>query len=517
MGSYQHNQRIRREGKGELAVVYRPSAAIDVSGPEYVPCQFCFGTFRRMQLWRHQRKCSLKPDGVNGALRAVVAGDLLANTDSASGKSSSVEKLISSLRHGPQRTLIQHDMLLKRLAGKLLCRVGHAEHHKMYIRGRLRKIARVLLHIRHSNSHLSNADLKSVLKPRHFQTVLAAVRAVSGYSDSDHGYKTPSLAIQLGKDLKKCAMILKSMAIEEDDEVTAKHAESFVNLCSSDWNDEVSGGARQQLRVQKANKPKLLPVASDVIKLNSHLKNIQIESMSIVKNGTMTDDEFAGAFRSLSETVLAQLILFNRKRQGEVSKLKISVYHQAVHEKRAVNSDAVDSLSPLEKELCSNFIRIEVAGKRNNIVPILITRDQKRMIELLTDSSKRSWAGIVDCNPYVFAAGRGSVECIRGCDVIRDFANACGAENPMLLRSTNLRKHVATLSQILNLKEHELEQLAKFLGHDIRIHRNFYRLPNEVIQTAKVSRILLAMETGNISKYSGKTLDEIDIHDDDGN
>jgi hypothetical protein len=108
------------------------------------------------------------------------------------------------------------------------------------------------------------------------------------------------------------------------------------------------------------------------------------------------------------------------------------------------------------------------------------------------------------------------VKCIRGSDVIRDLANNCGAANPLLLRSTRLRKHVAMLSQVLSLKEHEVEQLTRFLGHDIRIHRNFYRLPNEVIQTAKVSRILLALEKGNISKYSGKTLDEIDLEDDEG-
>ncbi|KAI4801795.1 hypothetical protein KUCAC02_019666, partial [Chaenocephalus aceratus] len=101
----------------------------------------------------------------------------------------------------------------------------------------------------------------------------------------------------------------------------------------------------------------------------------------------------------------------------------------------------------------------------------------------------------------------------RGQDCIRLFARQCGAKNPEYLRSTQLRKHVATLSQILNLKNNELDQLANFLGHDIRVHRDFYRLPEATIEIAKISKILLAMEKGSLAAYQGKSLDEIEIED----
>ncbi|KAL4000658.1 alpha-tectorin [Sarotherodon galilaeus] len=68
---------------------------------------------------------------------------------------------------------------------------------------------------------------------------------------------------------------------------------------------------------------------------------------------------------------------------------------------------------------------------------------------------------------------------------------------------------IATISQVMNLKDNELDQLADFLGHDIRVHREYYRLPQSTIQLAKISKLLMAMEKGSVKDIQGKTLDEI--------
>lgn len=84
---------------------------------------------------------------------------------------------------------------------------------------------------------------------------------------------------------------------------------------------------------------------------------------------------------------------------------------------------------------------------------------------------------------------------IRGCDVLRECSLKCEAKHPELLRSPKLKKHIATLSQILNLKDNELDILANFLGHDIRTHREYYRLPEESLQVAKMSKLLFTLES----------------------
>ena len=55
-------------------------------------------------------------------------------------------------------------------------------------------------------------------------------------------------------------------------------------------------------------------------------------------------------------------------------------------------------------------------------------------------------------------------------------------------------------------------QLVGFLGHDIQIHREFYRLPESTLELAKVSKILIAMEKGRLPELQGKGLDNHNNH-----
>lgn len=77
-----------------------------------------------------------------------------------------------------------------------------------------------------------------------------------------------------------------------------------------------------------------------------------------------------------------------------------------------------------------------------------------------------------------------------------------------------MQKQIATLSSVLNLKDADHDQLARYLGHNIKIHEDFYRLKLDTLQIAKVSKLLLAMQQGWIGEYLGKNLDEIDLSPD---
>ncbi|MEQ2213847.1 hypothetical protein XENOCAPTIV_022090, partial [Xenoophorus captivus] len=146
-------------------------------------------------------------------------------------------------------------------------------------------------------------------------------------------------------------------------------------------------------------------------------------------------------------------------------------------------------------KLCSYFERVELKGKIGKKVAVLLTPEMTSALNLLVE--KRSECGIPDDNTYLFAIPN-CLTHYRGHDTLRKFSEECGAEKPEYLRSTKLRKEIATTSQILNLKKNELDQLADFMGHDIAVHRQFYRLSEPTVQHAKISKLLLALEKGKL-------------------
>lgn len=85
-------------------------------------------------------------------------------------------------------------------------------------------------------------------------------------------------------------------------------------------------------------------------------------------------------------------------------------------------------------------------------------------------------------------------------------------EKPEAVTSTRLRKYIATVSQILDLQENELDWLARHLGHDIRVHREHYRLHDSTIELAKVGKFLYTVDEGKTTQWAGKSLDEIDLN-----
>lgn len=155
---------------------------------------------------------------------------------------------------------------------------------------------------------------------------------------------------------------------------------------------------------------------------------------------------------------------------------------------------------------------VEIRGKRGRKVPVILTPDVKASIDLLLKTRQK--VEIPASNPYLFpVTSRGSDKHMRAWDCMQKFATECNPPltNPSSMTSTRLRKYIATICQVLSLKETEVDWLARHLGHDIRVHRDFYRLHESTIEIAKVSKLLLTVDKGQTSKWAGKALADINI------
>ena len=118
--------------------------------------------------------------------------------------------------------------------------------------------------------------------------------------------------------------------------------------------------------------------------------------------------------------------------------------------------------------------------------------------------------GVSEHNLYVFATpSRNSKNPLRGYQCLSNIIKCiAGIEKPELIKSTKLRKYVATVAQ---LKRNELEWLASHMGHDLSTHCQYYHLHESTLELVNVSNLLLAVDAGFGIESIRKSLDEITL------
>ena len=154
---------------------------------------------------------------------------------------------------------------------------------------------------------------------------------------------------------------------------------------------------------------------------------------------------------------------------------------------------------------------VYVRGKRGRKVPVLMTGEVVQAIHVLIKT--RSVVSVSRENKYIFATlTRGSKKYLCGPDCLSAIVKQVDLKNPAAVKSTELRKYIATVSHIIDLNSSELDWLARHMGHDIAVHREYYRLHESTLDLAKGSILLLAVDEGHASKWQGKKLSEIQLN-----
>ena len=229
-----------------------------------------------------------------------------------------------------------------------------------------------------------------------------------------------------------------------------------------EWNIRISSNALATIIIKKMNSAELLPLTEDLLKLNKYLSTeIQVFQVLLQHNPCETV-----AWIKLAKATLAKIILFNKRRGGEPGKMTLKQYANTPDWQRESTQELQESLTTVEKHLAKNLKLVQVVGKRGRVVPVLLTNEVVSSINVLI--STRVTSGVSSNNEYVFARPYNeSLENLRGHDAIREMVVNAKLESPESITSTKLRKYLATVSQIFNLQENEMDWLARHLGHDI--------------------------------------------------
>ena len=500
-GDFNHNIEVLKTNSGFIIPCKRPSK--DVDACKFLPCPHCFGMYRRKDLWKHLTICNNNKEGkTNSQTEARMLLPVPPNVSK-----DFYDKIICSMVTDEVSNVVKNDSLLLSFGERIFHKSKGLPHQYNYVRQKIRELARLLLIMKINDDR--NLQLEDCIDPAMFNQVVTAVKGLCGCDEQAH-FKKASLSLKLGHSLKKCAVLLKSQALQKGDEALKKKSSDFIELYTSDWSVEISSMSLQTMQEQNLNKPKSIPFAKDIQLFNSYLEEEAAQLKEQLDN--QSDNPDLESWKKLNEISLAQIILFNRRRGGETERIELQHFTDSIKmaSKTEMQEEVESSLSMFEKKLASQLSRIEIRGKRGRRVPILLTTKHRERLNCLI--KHRKTVGIDKDNKYLFPRSQSTQSCLRSCEVLRKFALACGAKQPNLLTSTSLRKHVATISQIINLKNNELDSLASFLGHDINVHRNFYRMPENTVQVAKIGKILMGLESGKISEFRGKSLDEIEMN-----
>nr|CAI5860422.1 unnamed protein product [Callosobruchus analis] len=197
------------------------------------------------------------------------------------------------------------------------------------------------------------------------------------------------------------------------------------------------------------------------------------------------------AWVDLCEATLASIQVFNRRRAGEAERILIEDFKSYISINKENDKELYESLSKQDQSLANTYVRFLIRGKLNRNVPVLLDQHLLACVELILEHRKSP--KVSDINPYVFGIQSNEkkrYKYFRACNILRKFAEKCGASNPERLRGTALRKHIATKCITMNLPDNEITQLADFMGHRKDIHKTYYRQSVASQEILRMSRLL---------------------------
>lgn len=458
----------------------------DPNDGNYVICKHCKGFYKRLTLSRHVKKCFAKPTDSRSTGHPLAESLVFSACQKKYGnilsKLSVQKEIFSRMQADGITAEAMQDILLVHYGEDLLKRTK-MKRSFYHISNKLRECGKFLIEMKKIDSF---DNMISILKPEHFDKALDAVKSISKYNVEARNFGAPSLALHFRTTLiALCDLAVKLILRKKIPDVShnldevLKNLERFKNLVNTQWAVEIGSLALKDLNEKSVTKPKLLPITEDIIKLVHFVEKKAEEAYEKLRSS-----KDINSYRILSETVLVATILHNRKRVGDVQYMDWkSCKEQMENSNTVLQPELTESLTENEKLLTANYKRIMSIGKGSRPVTILIPKKMQKYYSMLCKLRKEAW--FPPDNTYFFTYPS-SRHWVSGCSVMRKYATLCGAKHPELLTSCRLRKHIATVTQLLDLKGNEIDQLAKFMGHTTKTHETFYKLVFSFIHTMPV-------------------------------
>ena len=352
-GDFYHNLKVLQCG-GELKSIRRPGPDEIVEYNQFRPCVYCLGFVQKHELWRHVAHCPfnekalLDSDGTISR-KLQYESEMLLNGSKEQSMDAMQNSIFSIMRQDRTSFVARNDELIVKFGYSLFEKDGSSR--AAYISQKMRSLERLLEMLR-TRPGKENCCLSDFITPSSFDDSVEATRELYTFSineDNDNlaSVKTPSLALKSGHSLKRCAALLRGVALRKREKDLKESVDSFLELLESEWSTKISTAALRSLSDNRFNKTPILPLTGDLIKLRELLmKEIPASTQRLLSQPTLQE------WRSLVELTVARIIIFNKRRGNEGSKIQISQFTERPRWTEISMEEISLSLQPLEVELC---------------------------------------------------------------------------------------------------------------------------------------------------------------------
>ncbi|RXG55319.1 hypothetical protein Avbf_14108 [Armadillidium vulgare] len=333
-GNFHHNISVLKQKQGKFIVQKQIKRKGSPCKPEdYVPCVNCLGFYFKRDARRHFANCNVSENQIKASVKK---GYQLLNSYVYE-----LTKEISIFFGGMKKDEVtaaasQDDLIIGFVESMLNQRKNIRE-----IRQQARLLSRFLIKLK--EQHGEEYDLKSFINPVNFDNLVRTAKSMSYAKDKPDNPIT--LGIHLGQVLCKCCTVLNIKSLKSGDKNMGEKIKNVEALLRTQWSQEINIPLRVDLHESKENKNDNLPATEDIVTLSKSI-NERI-SLAVLK---LKENVSEHNWRKLANVVLAHLILFNKRREGEVSRMLLSDYLKRPVS-YPVNKEIEQSLSVTERAL----------------------------------------------------------------------------------------------------------------------------------------------------------------------
>jgi len=496
-GNFIYNTNIDLN-KGDLIVCRRPKRNLNRQASDFIPCAKCKGFFSKNNIRHHFASCSQRR---NPQRNVKILGRTVACRIHFSASSPLRRLVFPVMREDTVTQIIRYDELLIGYGNKM-CQKYRLQHQHDMIRARLRLLGRFLIVLKDLDNSI--IDFSSVYDPIKYEKCVQAVNKLAQFDEKTWTYKTPSIASSLGTLIKQVGQILRSVCIKKQNFDKQTVVENFLKLLEEDYPVAINKVVSETQGHRKRQKNIVLPSTDDIKMFNAYLTTERTKALESLQ----TNDFSIQAWRLLAETTLLSIMIFNRRRPGELERALIENLENCVTISKEEAPQIYNSLS--------KYVRMTIRGKLGRTVPVLLHKEVLKCMKMIVHYRKH--AEVSENNPYIFgihSQDKRRYKYLRACVLMRKYSVLSKAKMPTSLRGTMLRKHIATICISLDMPEQEVNDLADFMGHHEKIHKSHYR-QSILTKDLAISHILKYAQGEDITDESDN-VDEDESENEDEN